>query len=58
MAIKVLTWNISFGAMSGNDVDRSSLLLPETCRTKGVYRHDNGTIYTACLNNVVELSDN
>lgn len=58
MSIKILTWNISFGAMSGNDADRSSLPLPETCRTKGVYRHDNGTIYTACLNNVVELIDN
>ena len=58
MSIKSLTWNISFGAMSGNDADRSSLPLPETCRTKGVYMHDNGTIYTACLNNVVELIDN
>ena len=55
MYIRVLTWNISFGAMMGSDLDVSSLPLPQVCREKGDFEFDDtGIKYTQCLNNVVQ----
>ena len=52
----VLTWNVSFGAMTGSDDDRSSIPLPEKCREK--YEKDvNGESVTQCLMNVVKTID-
>ena len=58
MHIRVLTWNISFGAMMGSDLDVSSLPLPQVCREKGEFEiDDTGIKYTQCLNNVVQTID-
>jgi len=58
MYIRVLTWNISFGAMMGSDKDESSLPLPQVCREKGEFEFDDtGIKYTQCLNNVVQTID-
>ena len=58
MYIRVLTWNISFGAMMGSDKDESSLPLPQVCREKGEFKFDKtGINYTQCLNNVVQTID-
>lgn len=58
MYIRVLTWNISFGAMMGSDLDVGSLPLPQVCREKGEFKFDKtGITYTQCLNNVVQTID-
>ena len=49
--IKVLSWNISWGAMTGNPADKSAAPLPQTCSksiTKGLNQ---------CVWNVIELID-
>lgn len=56
MSIRVLTWNVSFGAMTGLDLDRTSIPLPETCRSK-LITDDKGLSVTQCLINVVETID-
>ena len=56
--IKVLTWNVSFGAMSGSDNDMSARPLPSYCKSKGKHLDPKtGQTYTECLNNVVNLID-
>ncbi len=57
--IKVLTWNVSFGAMSGSEKDASARPLPLHCKSKGKHSdpYNEGKIYTECLNNVVNLID-
>lgn len=58
MSIKVLTWNVSFGAMSGSDNDASARPLPSVCKLKGAHTDPKtGLRYTECLNNVVNLID-
>jgi hypothetical protein len=54
--IRVLTWNISFGAMTGSDQDKTSLPLPEVCRSK-LIPDDLGVSFTQCLMNVVDTID-
>jgi len=56
MSIRVLTWNISFGAMTGLDLDKTSIPLPEKCRSKFI-TDDKGVSVTQCLMNVVETID-
>jgi len=56
MSIKILTWNVSFGAMTGSEKDKSAAPLPEKCREKGEFLY-KGVKYTQCLNNVVETID-
>jgi len=56
MSIRVLTWNVSFGAMTGLDLDRTSKPLPEKCRSK-LITDDKGLSVTQCLMNVVETID-
>jgi len=56
MSIRVLTWNVSFGAMTGSDLDRSSLPLPQVCSRKFI-TDDKGLSVTQCLMNVVETID-
>lgn len=56
MSLRILTWNVSFGAMTGSDLDKSAATLPEKCREKGHFLY-KGAKYTQCLNNVVETID-
>ena len=56
MSIRVLTWNVSFGAMTGLDLDRTSIPLPEKCRSKFI-TDDKGVSVTQCLMNVVKTID-
>jgi hypothetical protein len=57
MSIRVLTWNISFGAMTGLDIDKTSIPLPQKCREKGEFVLEKDINYTQCLNNVVDTID-
>jgi hypothetical protein len=56
MSLRILTWNVSFGAMTGSDLDKTSLPLPAKCREKGEFLY-NGSNYTQCLINVVNTID-
>lgn len=56
MSIRILTWNISFGAMIGSDLDKSSMPLPQVCR-KRLITDNKGISVTQCLMNVVETID-
>ncbi len=56
MSIRILTWNVSFGAMTGSDLDRTSKPLPEKCRSK-LITYDEGLSVTQCLMNVVKTID-
>jgi endonuclease/exonuclease/phosphatase family metal-dependent hydrolase len=56
MSLRILTWNISFGAMTGLDLDKTSIPLPEKCREKFIV-DEKGISITQCLFNVVNTID-
>jgi hypothetical protein len=53
MSIKVLSWNISWGSMTGKSADTTAMPLPSICNT---IKDPQGI--NQCLNNVIELIDN
>ena len=57
MSLNILTWNISFGAMTGDIRDTTSMPLPVVCKNKGTFNEVGKKEFTQCLLNVVDTID-